>query len=134
MNGLTNHSPLKTIGSTRTSYSVLAMLLIVFSLTACQTNPTDDVTFEDVLSQTTVELTAAANTLADAADAGIVKRDSHGYLTAKAALFEAQTYIELSWQYYADGDLDESHAARRLAVGSYQSVRPILVEYQKSLE
>jgi len=116
-----------------TLLTTLVTLLIVFSLTGCPVKPDGPVTFEDVLSQTTIEITAAANTLADARDAGIVDESSETYQNAKTALLEAQLYIELAWAYYAGDELEDAQASRRLAVGSYQAVRPLLVKYQQSL-
>jgi hypothetical protein len=112
----------------------LVVLSSVYFLAGCQTKPTGPVTFEDILTQSTIEITAAANTLADARDAGIVDPTSERYQKAKASLLDAQTYIELAWTYYAGGELEEAQASRRLAVGSYQIVRPMLVDYQKRLE
>lgn len=111
----------------------LFSVLLIVILSGCQTRETAPVTFEDILAQTTAELTAAANTLADARDAGIVSADSETYQTAKLILLDAQTYIELAWQYYADGDMTEAKQARQFALANYQTIRPKLVEYQKSL-
>lgn len=126
------HTPTMRFANSQTSIA-LALLLIAFSLSGCPTKPTGPVTFEEILSQTTIEITAAANTLADARDAGIVDETSENYLAARAALFDAQAYIELAWSYYAGGEMEDAQASRRLAVGSYQAVRPMLVQYQKSL-
>lgn len=111
---------------------VLAFLLAMLS--ACQTAPSKPATFGELLTATGAEITAAANTLADARDAGIVSSESEGYQRAKRVLTEASDYIQLAWAYWLEGDTLDAKQARQFAVAGYNTVRPMLVEYQRKLE
>jgi hypothetical protein len=89
---------------------------------------------ESPLTALTAEVTAAANTLADAADAGLIRRDSDAYKAIKQALETVWTYLELAWSYHADGKVIDGNLARQQALSAYGPIRGAIVRLRDELE
>lgn len=113
------------------AYLVIGMA--IFAL-GCQTIEDKPPTFVELLSSTTKNVADAANTLADAADAGIISRESSTYTNLREILLSAQTYIELAWEYYAEGKIADATEARQQAAQAYNIVRAALLRYHDQLE
>jgi hypothetical protein len=115
--------------------SLIHVSLLVLWLTACASVDTKpEPTPAELLTMTTVELIAAANTVADAADLGIIQRDSQDYRRIKDALLAAHTYIELAWSYHSEGNYADAVAAREQAMDTYLLIRASVVALGKRVE
>lgn len=106
-------------------------LIVITLLSACATTdkPTD---FASALAQTTYEITAAANAIADAADAGLISRESRDYQTVKQAFLTASTYLDLAWSYYGEGNYFDAANARQAALAAYLPIREHLLRLQEA--
>lgn len=104
----------------------IAMLTLVglLAIAGCQPGTKQDTV--DVLISAKAELTAAANTLADAADAGLISRKNPKYQNAKELLIEAQTTLKQAWALYFEDDIYGADLALVQTRSLYLRVRPIL--------
>lgn len=89
---------------------------------------------ENPLTALTAEVTAAANTLADAADAGLIHRDSDTYTALKQALETVTVYLELAWSYHAEGKVIDGNLARQQALSAYGPIRGAIVRLRDKME
>lgn len=114
-------------------FSWVAILILLSWLVGCATvNKT--ITPEEALGQTQASLIAAINTLADAADAGIVSRDSDEYKQAKSMLKDARDAMEFAWAALLEGKPREAESWRRYALNQYTKLRPQLAAYAAKME
>ena len=112
----------------------VAILASVALSTGCTATIGHKPTPDDALVQTQATITAAANTLADAADAGIIDRGSKEYAKLKTALIDARDALDFAWEAMLTGKPGEAEQWRRMALDSYAKVRPRLIELQKQGE
>jgi len=109
----------------------LLMMLGLILLLGCTPQNTKPLTYADTITAAEELVITAANTLADAADAGIVSRDSATYQELKEAIIEAAHMIRFAWSAYLDGNQDEAEQWRRAVLELHAKIRPVLVEFTK---
>lgn len=112
---------------------VVSLLLIAFLvLTAgCQMAPSrpPGVALTDPLNlmldaETTVS--AAMQTLVDAADANLIERTSDTYQDAAFTLLQASEAMDIAWVAFRGGDWASANSQRELALHLHGIVRPLL--------
>lgn len=117
-----------------TIYVVLGWLLMVLGLVlllGCTPQNTKPMTYADTITAAEELVITAANTLADAADAGMISRESETYQGLKEAIIEASHMVRFSWAAYLDGNQDEAEQWRQAVIGLYGQIRPALAEITK---
>lgn len=83
----------------------------------------------DTLTAAENTVTAAANSLADARDAGVISATSEDYQRMALRLLEADEALDVMWRAYATGDLGTAAQRRDFALSVYREIRPTLVKY-----
>lgn len=117
-----------------TIYVVLGWILMMLGLVlllGCTPQNTKPMTYADTITAAEELVITAANTLADAADAGIVSRDSETYQELKEAIIEASHMIRFAWGAYLEGDQGEAEQWRQAVLELHSKIRPVLVEFTK---
>ena len=105
-------------------YLILAILMA--GVAACQPNEKPSVV--DSLLQTESVLTSGMDTLKVAIDLGRVDTASPEYARVYAGLEQANTVMDGAWAAYRAGSLEQAEASRRIAMSTYNTIRPLLVQ------
>lgn len=105
-----------------------AFLVLVAFLAGCAQLPAQP-DLLDTLTAAENTVTAAANTLADARDAGIVAATSDDYQRVALRLLDADEALDIMWRAYATGDLGTAAQQRDAALAIYREIRPTLAKY-----
>jgi len=115
-------------------YLVLGWLLMVIGLSlllGCAPQNTKPLTYADTITAAEELVITAANTLADAADAGVISRDSAAYRGLKESIIDASQMVRFAWAAYLDGNQDEAEQWRQAIIMLYGQIRPALAEIAK---
>lgn len=105
------------------------LVLVTMVMFACNPNRTDPApSTMDVMMNTESVLTAGMDTLLAAVNLGTVDTSSREYAKVYAGLERANTTMDAAWAAYRAGDLSQADASRRIAMSTYQSIRPLLLQ------
>ena len=107
-------------------YSVLFILLACVA--GCQHATGEKPSTIDLLMQTESMLTAGMETLKTGIDIGTVDTTTSEYARVYAGLEKANTVMDSAWAAYRAGSLEQADASRRIALSTYQSIRPLLYQ------
>ena len=113
-------------------FSIVVLTLVLSPGCATVDNTADPLA---LLAEGENVIGSAAHTLADAADAGVISRDSDDYNKAAVAILDAGEKLDKGWELYAAGDITGALASRANAIALYlQLVRPTLIKYSLEAE
>jgi len=115
-------------------WAALWALCVALSAVGCAVQPVQPQSVPESIAAAERHLIAAAHTLADLADAGVISRDSSGYQEMAAAVREARDLIELAWRAHFAGDADAAGQWRDQSLQLYAALRPRLQDLQRRVD